>query len=178
MTDLFDQVVEDRDPIKKIAAKIPGFKGYIERQDRREADKMLRTLISGKFEAHWKQIGVLQQDLASAGEIFFLDDLEKAATKLQTFRDKIENASYGYSGFFDALMINEEELTKLYEFDLAFLDTEEEIGHAIGNVETSIGTDGLEAAIRNLVTLSRGLIDQYEKRDELLISFETNETEE
>ena len=178
MTDLFDQVAEDRDPIKKIAAKIPGFKGYIERQDRRAADKMLRELIAKKFIAHWKQIGVLQQDLAGAGEIMFLDDLEKAAMKLQTFKDKIENASYGYSGFFDAVKINEEELNKLYEFDLALLSTDEEIGHAIGNVETSIGTDGLEAAIRNLVTLSRGLVDQYEKRDEVFLTYETNETEE
>lgn len=178
MTDLFDQVAGDRDPIKKLAAKIPGFKGYIERQDRRAADKMLRTLISEKFELHWKQVGVLQQDLANSGEIFFLDDLEKAATKLQTFRDKIENASYGYSGFFDAVKINEEELGKLYEFDLALLSMDDEIGNAVGNVEISIGTDGLEAAIRNLVTLTRGLVDQYEKRDEVFLSYETSGTEE
>ena len=175
MTDLFDQVEEGRDPIKKLAAKIPGFKGYIERQDRRAADKMLRTLIAEKFVHHWKQVGVLQQDLASAGEIMFLDDLEKAAIKIQTFKDKIENASYGYSSFFDAVKINEEELNKLYEFDLALLALDEEFGAAIGNVETSIGTDGLEASIRHLVTLSRGLVDQYEKRNEVFLSFETKD---
>ncbi len=80
--------------------------------------------------------------------------------------------------FFDAVKINEEELGKLYEFDLALLNLDDEIGNAVGNVETSIGTDGLEAAIRNLVTLTRGLVDQYEKRDEVFLSYETSGTEE
>jgi len=35
MSDLFDQVTSDQDPIKKLMSKIPGFKGYIERATRR-----------------------------------------------------------------------------------------------------------------------------------------------
>ncbi len=35
MSDLFDQVTGDQDIFKKLASKIPGFDGYIERQNRR-----------------------------------------------------------------------------------------------------------------------------------------------
>ncbi len=35
MSDIFDKVAEDRDPLKKLLSKIPGFKGYVERGDRR-----------------------------------------------------------------------------------------------------------------------------------------------
>ena len=85
MSDLFDQVTEDQDPFKRIASKIPGFGGYIERQNRRAADKMLRELIAEHFRAVWKRVGELQQDLVGQGEILYLDDMEKAATKIQTF---------------------------------------------------------------------------------------------
>jgi len=172
MSDLFDGVTEDQDPIKRLVSKIPGFGGYIERQNRRAADKLLRELIASKFSVVWKRVGTLQADLASAGELMYLDDLEKAAIKIQTFTDKIENASYGYSSFFDAVKINEEELKKIYQFDESLLAMEDEVSNAIGNVETSIGTDGLPAAIRHLVSLSNALVETYEGRDQLLISLE------
>ncbi len=42
MSDIFDKVVGEQDFIKKLFAKVPGFKGYIERNDRRMSDKLLR----------------------------------------------------------------------------------------------------------------------------------------
>jgi hypothetical protein len=172
MSDLFDKVTDDQDPFKKIASKIPGFDGYIERQNRRAADKLLRELIAERFEALRMRVGNLQQDFASEGELSYLDDLEKAATKLQTFVDKVQNAAYGYSGFFDAVKINEEELAKLYEFDAALLAGEDEIARAIDNIESSIGTDGLPAAIRHLVNLTRDLVTTFERRDEVFTAIE------
>jgi hypothetical protein len=165
-------VTSDQDPITKLASKIPGFKGYIERSSRRAADKLLREQIAGQFEILHSQVGVLQEDFASSGELTYLDDLEKAAMKLQTFIDKITNAAYGYSGFFDAVKINEEELAKLYEYDLALLDTGPEIERAIENINQSIDTDGLPAAVRHLVGLTRDLVVAFERRDEVLTAIE------
>ena len=172
MSDLFDKVTGDQDFFKKIASKIPGFGGYIERQNRRAADKLLRELIADRFRAVWKRVGELQQDLVSQGEITFLDDMDKAAMKLQTFIDKVENAAYGYSSFFDAVKVNEDELAKLYEFDASLLDMEEEISRAVDNVESSFGTEGLAAAIRHLVGLTRDVVSAFEKRGEVLTAIE------
>lgn len=172
MGDMLDKITGDQDPITRIVAKIPGFSGYIERQNRRAADKMLRETIADKYKELWKRITNVQQDMVGSGEIMHLDDMEKAATKIQTFTDKIERASYGYSGFFDAVKINEEELAKLYEFDASLLDMIDGISGAIDNVEASVGSDGLPAAIRHLVNLTRDLVDTFEKRDEVLKSVE------
>ncbi|MFC1936664.1 hypothetical protein ACFLYP_03245 [Chloroflexota bacterium] len=172
MSELFDRVTGDQDPFKRIASKIPGFDGYIERQNRRAADKLLREQIADKYSILRKRVSDLMQDLANEGEISLLDDLEKAASKLQTFIDKVENASYGYSGFFDAVKINEEELTKLYQFDLALIEGADEIGRAIDNVEASIGTDGLPAAVRHLVSLTRELVVLFDSREEVITSGE------
>ena len=168
MSDLFDKVTADQDPFTKILGKIPGFKGYIERTSRRNADKILREQIAAEYTELWKRVGEIQSDMASAGELQYLDDMETAATKLQTFIDKVSGAAYGYSGFFDAIKINEEELAKIYQFDAELLEGADEIRRAIENVEASIGTDGLPAAIRHLVGLTRDLVTTFESRDQVL----------
>ncbi len=168
MSDLFDQVTNDQDIFKKLASKIPGFDGYIERQNRRAADKLMRESIADHFEALYKRISALQTDFINQGEILYVDDLEKAAIKLRTFIDKIRRATYGYSGFFDAVKINEDELARVYEYDAALLDLEEEVSNAIDNVEASMGSDGLPAAIRHLTSKAQDCLDAFNRRDEVM----------
>ncbi len=168
MSDLFDKVTDQQDWFKKIASKIPGFKGYIERQNRRAADKLLRETIADRFEELWQRISALQVDFVSQGEILYVDDLEKAAIKLRTFIDKIRRASYGYSGFFDATKVNEEELANVYAYDNAMLDLVDEVSRAIDNVEASMGTDGLPASIRNLTAKAQDCLTAFNRRDEVL----------
>ena len=168
MSDLYEQVTADQDPLRRLAGKIPGFSGYIERENRRAADKLLRESIANQFEQVWKKIGFLQKDLTTKQELEFVDDLEGAAMKVRTFIDKVRTASYGNSGFFDAIKINEEELTKLYEFDLALVQKAEELSGAVDNVEASVGTDGMPAAVRNLISLSRELVGAFAKRGEVI----------
>ena len=173
MSDLFDQVTEDQDPFKRIASKLPGFSGYIERENRRAADKLLREAIADRFDEIWKKISELQKDLAGQSALEYLDDLETAAMKVQTFKDKIRTAAYGNSGFFDAIKINEEELARLYEYDLALLDSADEVERAVGNVATSMGEDGLPAAVSHLVSVSRDLVAAFEKRYDAITASES-----
>ena len=170
MADYYQEVTEDNDPIKRIASKIPGFGGYIERENRRNADKLLRESIANRFAALWKRISEIQKDLAGSGKLEFLDDLETAAMKVQTFMDKISTAAYGQSSFFDAIKIDEAELAALYEFDLALLSSADEVERAVENVNTSIGEEGLPAAVSHLVSVSRDLVSAFEKRSEAIMA--------
>jgi hypothetical protein len=163
---LFERVRSDMDPFKKILDKIPGFSGYMERQSRRDADKILRETIADRFEEQWQRVSALQRDFISQGEIALVDDLEAAAIKLRTFADRVRRAPRGYSGLFDAVKINEEELSKLYVYDAAMLELVDEVGRAIDNVEASIGSDGLSASIRNLTSLAQQCIEVYNRRSE------------
>ena len=69
MSDLFDAVTGDQDIFKKLASKIPGFDGYIERQNRRAADKLFRETIADHFEEIYQRISALQTDFVSQGEV-------------------------------------------------------------------------------------------------------------
>ena len=167
MEDFFQKVTSQQDPFKKLASFIPGFKGYIERQNRRDADKILRDTVARRFEDQWRRASQLQSDMVSNGQIAFVDEMEKAAIKLRTFIDKISTAPRGYSGMFDAVKINEKELESIYQFDAAFFDLAEQVGRALDNVEASLGdAAGLPAAIRNVTTLARQAVETYNRRSE------------
>ena len=167
MDNFFEKVTSMRDPFSKLVSQIPGFGGYMERQSRRDADKLLRETVARRFEEQWKRVSQLQSDLVSNGMIAYVDDMEKAALKLRTFIDKLSTAPRGSSGLFDAVKINEKELEAIYQFDAAFFDLAEQVGRAVDNVEQTLNDEGgLPAAIRNLTSLARLAVETYEKRSE------------
>jgi len=167
MDDFFQKVTSMQDPFKKLASYIPGFGGYVERQNRRDADKLLRDTVARRFEDQWKRASQLQEEMVSNGMIAYVDDMEKAAIQMRTFIDRISTAPRGYSGLFDAVKINEKELEAIYQFDAAFFDLADQVTRANDNVEASMGDEAaLPAAIRNLTTLARLANQTYDKRSE------------
>lgn len=169
MDDLLNRVNEEMDPLTKLVSKIPGFSGYIDRENRRKADKILREFIANKYEAQYRRVSSLQQDFISSLEFDHLDDVERAAIKIRQFIDRIRTAAYGYSGFFDAVKVNEAELDTVYRHDLALMDMSDQLERAVDNVETSMATEGLPAAIRNLIGIAQSVLDEYNLRAELLM---------
>jgi hypothetical protein len=168
MSDLFDTVKGGQDIFKKLLSYIPGFKGYVERTNRRAADKLLRDQVALKYAELAARASRLQKDIADAGQIDFLDDIDSVSLKLRTFSDRIKTASYGYSGFFDAVKINEKELEQIYAFDTAFFALADQISSGLDNVEAAIAGDGLKAAIRAVNTLARQAGETYDRRYEII----------
>ena len=170
MSDPLGKVTEGIDLIGKIRNFLAGFIGYIDREGRRDADKLLRETVAQRYEEQWGRISELQRQLVSEGNLELVDDLEAAAIKLRGFVDRVKGAAYGYAGFFDAVRIHKEELEKLYEFDLALLEGVGRIASAVDNVSASVGTDGFPASIRHLTSLSQEAIDTYNRRDEVVLA--------
>jgi len=169
MSDLFDRVTGDQDVFKKLLEKIPGFDGYIERHNRRMSDKLVREKVADEFELLWKRLSYLQRDLIDQGDLILIDDLESAAIKLRQFIDRIRTASYGYTGFFDSVKVNKDDLAKVYQYDLELLTLSEKVSAAIDNVEASIGTDGLPAALRNVKSVTQDCVEAFEKRERVMM---------
>ena len=169
MTDPMGKITEGKDLLGKIRNTLAGFLGYVDRANRREADKMLRETIAQRYEEQWLKISELQRQFIADGKLELVDDLEAAAIKLRAFIDRAKGASYGYAGFFDAVRVNSDELERIYSFDTALLENVEALARAVENVEASIETEGLPAAIRNLVTLSQEAIDAFTRREEVIL---------
>ncbi len=170
MTDPLGKITEGKDLVGKIRNFVAGFLGYVDRENRREADKLVRETVAMRYEEQWARVSEIQRQLVSEGSLEWVDDLEAASIKLRTFVDRVKGAAYGYAGFFDTVRINEAELDKLYSYDNMLLEGVGKVSSAIDNVTASIGTDGLPAAVRNLVTLSQEAIDTYNRREEAMLA--------
>lgn len=169
MTDMYQNVSDQMDPLTKLVSLVPGFSGYVKRENRRAADKLIRDAVANRYEELWKRLSNTQSELVSAGKLEYVDDIEKAAIQLRTFIDKIRTAPRGYAGVFDAVKINEKELEQLYNFDLAFFEAAAEIGRGLDHVEASTGDESaLPAAIRNITTLARQTVETYNRRLETI----------
>ena len=168
MSDLFETVKGGQDIFKKLLSYVPGFSGYVERTNRRAADKLLRDQVALKYSELVSRTSRMQKDFVDAGQLVFLNDLNSIGLQLRTFTDRIKNASYGYSGFFDAIKINEKELAQIYTFDAAFFDLATQISNGLDNVEAGLGGDGLKAALHAVVDLARQVGETYDHRYQVI----------
>jgi len=180
MTDLTSQIKDQRGGFAKILSKIPGFKGYMEKETRRDADKIVRDTVAAKFTDQLDRLSELQIDLLSNGGFEFVDDVEQSAVKLRTFIDRVKTAPRGYAGVFDAVQVKEDELDQLYNFDYQLLSEADNLAAAIDQCRIALGVmpgpegaaTGLEALKPAMIAVKRictGLNDLYDKRQHLLV---------
>ncbi|MFP3854202.1 MAG: hypothetical protein ACLFWD_07915, partial [Anaerolineales bacterium] len=149
---------------------LSGFVGYVERDQRRNSDKILREAVADRYEKEWSRLSEIQRDLIADGKIELVDDLEAAALKLRAFIDRVRTASYGYAGLFDHVRIGKDELAKLYQYDSALLEHANTVERAVDNVQASIGTDGLPAAIRHMRSVSQEAVDLFDQRQQVILA--------
>jgi hypothetical protein len=150
--DLRETVESALGGFENLVKKIPGYKGYKEKELRREADKLLRMELAGKLDDQRKRLTDLQVQLVSQAQIEFLDDLERAVMKLQLLIDRVKTASYGYAGLFDAVKVKEEQLDALYEFDDQMLGFVDDVASDVDKVASTItAREGVGLAIAELV---------------------------
>jgi hypothetical protein len=168
--DLREKVTEALGGLEQLVAKIPGYKGYKEKEMRREADKLLREHLARQFEEQRRSITNLQKQLIDARQVGLLDDLESGVMKLQFLIDRLKTASYGYAGFFDAVKVKEEQLDALYDFDNALTDEVPNVAAVISRVSAAIAAkEGMAEAIADLVSTIQGVNNTFNKRQDVIL---------
>ncbi|MGC9359769.1 MAG: hypothetical protein ACP5G7_05245 [Anaerolineae bacterium] len=169
--DLIERIEASRNKVEELISQVPGFKGYKQKETRREADKLLRSHVAREYEALLRRINALQRDLSDAGELRLVLQLDRATVKLQMLADRIKTASYGYAGVFDAIKVNEEILDALYTFDLAMMDGVARVSEALDAVAAA-GEDSsaLTAEVESLLALLDELNDTFSKRQDIILA--------
>jgi hypothetical protein len=167
--DLRDTVADNMSGFEKLVAKIPGYKGYKQKEMRRDADKLLRTHIYGVLTEQRRRIEDIQGSLGVA-QIEFVEKIGKARRRLQTLADTVNTAAYGYSGLFDAVKVGEEELDALYTFDDNLLTEADAIVASIDSLQAAVDNEeGLSGAIRDLTEAVTRLQQLYNRRKDVII---------
>lgn len=104
--------------LERLMLVLPGFRGYKLREQRREADKIVRNHIYDSLEAARADLTRGLQALVDNKATELLEPMNRLIATLDRVAEKINHAAYGYSGFFDSVQINEPELEKMLSFDM------------------------------------------------------------
>lgn len=107
---------------ERILHKIPGFKGYYEREFRRDADRLQREFVVRQLREVKKSLNLVIQIVSRHKNLDLLTDYDLFAKSLEKTSNEIRYSDQGYSGFFDLIKINEAELDSLYQLDSKMVD--------------------------------------------------------
>jgi len=172
MTDFRERVFKARDEntLKRLASRIPGYGGYMDKDMRRDADKLLRDYIARQIEEQRKRLSEAQADLLELpGGLDLMDDMERLQKKMQLLSDRLRTAVYGYAGWFDAVTIREKELDALYSFDETLLGGVEQIAADVQALVHVIAEEGeVKAAVATLRKTLTALNELMDRRKDVL----------
>ena len=118
MLDGFENARDSRNWLEKLGEKIPGFRGYLDRELRREVDKIQRDFLASEVDRARQGVQAKIRGWSRKGSLDHLDIASTTEKLLDRLANRIRHADYGSSGFFDAVKIGEAELQELYRFDL------------------------------------------------------------
>lgn len=168
-SELYDRIVSRRGRFENLIARIPGFKGYHEKQARRTADTMLREYIAEELQKRVSRLVRLESRLLDKHGLKYVNPARAAKTRLQTYHDKVQTAAPKYDGMFAQIKIDEADLDKIYAFDEAQIRYVDEFDAALDAVEQAIDTpENLDAAIEKLHEVATEAIEAFSLRDEVL----------
>jgi len=154
VADLKGRIVGAYGKLEELVKNVPGYRGYKEKEVRREADKLLRVKVARGFDEQRRRLNSLAVALTSAGRLGVLVTLDRTMMRLQALVDRIKTASYGYAGLFDAVKVQEKELDALYNFDAALLESVDKVKALVdGIAATQKDEEVAQAATALLETL-------------------------
>lgn len=131
MTTGFEEAQERRNWLERLMDKIPGFRGFQDRELRRDVDKLQREHLAKELGQIKQAVRGKAQAYTDAGQIGALYLFGRMDGRLDGLSQAIRFADYGQSGFFDVVKINEPELDAIYEFDLSLV---EDIARLAGDI--------------------------------------------
>jgi hypothetical protein len=134
----------EKNLLERLADALPGLKGYREKESRRDTDKRLREYLADRIEKSKEPIEELKRDYVSQGKLDDLDDLDRLSQKLFKIANDLRHATYGYSGYFDQVKIDEAKLDRLYQYDLSLLGYLEELESSLKLDPTKTFQEGLK----------------------------------
>ncbi len=111
----------EKNYLEKLADAIPGLKGYREKESRRDTDKRFRDYLADKIDRSRGNLDEMKRILVNQGKLDGLAELDRLSQKMMKSANQIRHASYGYSGLFDQVKIQENELDQIYQLDLSML---------------------------------------------------------
>lgn len=159
----------DRNFIEDILRRVPGFRGYLEKEYRRASDDLQRDALADRLGRAKRAIDDASRRLVDAGQIDTLPEMDRMRGKLDTLIGRIRGAVQGYSGFFDLVRVDEPLLERVYEHDVALMDQAEALAVRIEQLPERPDTnDNLGRAGADVMSQIDAMQQRWDQREDIL----------
>jgi hypothetical protein len=167
MTNGYDEAKGQRNLLERIAAKIPGFRGFQDRELRRDVDRLEREHLASEVGRLKAAVRERARAYTDAGRVGSLQGFDRLDRQMDGLAQAIRFSDYGATGLFDPVKIGEAELARIYEFDLSVLQDLSEVESAVAAIPAPGGDDPAAALDRALARVG-ALADKWRGREQVV----------
>jgi len=125
---------------------LPGFRGYKLKEQRREADRIVRSYIYDSLEHSRDDLTTCFQTLTDNKLTELIEPMNRLIAKLDRVAEKVNHASYGYTGIFDSVRIEEPDLDRMLGFDTQLMDLARKFAEMTTSLRAELTQNKLENA--------------------------------
>jgi hypothetical protein len=173
--DYLGKVRGERGLLEKIMGYIPGYRGYKEKELRRESDRLVRMEAVNRLKAAktafrrtFANPSAVQK--LSGDDTYRFDALN---SRLDRVTQRIDRAVAGYAGMFDAIKVKEDKLDSVIQHDLNLIEKAESIKADVEKtVSIEPGTDEWRTAMDAVISKIEELDSLVNERSNLLRGLE------
>lgn len=170
--DIYEKAKSEMRLSEKILAALPGFRGYKEKELRRESDRQIRNLLYNKLVKARSDLKETFQILSQQRRLEALTNMDMLVTKYDRISEKINHASYGYTGFFDVIKVDEPKLDKMIEFDTQLIDEVQSVADKANAFKKDVGQKNFSTAADHIQEVDNALEtleDTFDQREEVIL---------
>jgi hypothetical protein len=171
-TDVYDTAKKQMRLSERLLAEIPGFRGYKEKEIRRESDKLIRNHLYMKLAQARNDYKVVFQKVSDRRQLDVFTDMDRLVARFDRVAEKVSHASYGYSGFFDVVKVQEAALDRMIDFDNQLVDQVNSIATEVGAFKSDVSKqqfDNVKDHVQNLADALETFDETLAKREEVIL---------
>ena len=165
------QMKKNQSLIERIGLYIPIYKGYKDKNLRRDEDRAVRTEVARVLERAKLDLVTVQR--ATVNNLDLMRDTERIRSKADRYYIDVKKAVNGYSAFHSSVKILESELDMLIEWDANLMEDAVALKNETAELVRMIdaGDTGLKTALRDLEISIDKLIEDYNERETVMRGF-------
>ncbi len=157
---------DHRPAIESVLRQIPGFRGYLEKEYRRESDELQRRWLADRLQRSKRAADEVSRRLVESAEVDLLPQIDRLRSRLDRLIGRIRGAMQGYSGFFDLVQVDEHLLDQVYEHDMALMEQVEALAKAVEELPGQ--PDHVPSALPDLMRRVDDVEGQWDLREDML----------
>ena len=168
--DYLGKVRGERSLLEKIMGYVPGYRGYKEKELRRESDRLVRMDVVNRLK---DAKTVFRRRFADPVAVQKLGEssykFDALTYRLDRVTQRIDRAVAGYAGMFDAIKVKEDKLDSVIQHDLSLIEKAESVKEDVEKVASiEPGTDDWKTAMDAVISKVEDLDRLVDERANLL----------